>query len=44
MMRRLGNKCIDKKGSDKGYIGNNDGFLFLTQDGTSKGFGDVDTG
>ena len=36
--------CIYEKGSDKGFIGNKDGFFLLTLVVTSKGFENVDAG
>ena len=40
----LNGSCILEKGSDKGHIGIEYGFLWLTQVVTIKSFEDVDTG
>ena len=46
MVRRWGIKweLLTRKGSDKGHIGDNYGFLMLTPVGTSKRLENVDTG
>ena len=40
----LNGSCIHEKGSDKGHIGDKNGFLLLTPISTSRGLEDVDTG